>query len=375
MRRRRKEATARELPPEMTQLGNAGIRFARGDIVLAAGMLCYLFVAWLLCLCLDHPENFVPFLYTGPFYLSYALYTLTILIILKLRQSRGRTGDRLFGVAVTLSPRDFLTRLISALPILLATPFFLAGFTALKNLLNDTNPFTWDPALESFDRWLHFGTAPWQWLQLELWPATRVLEFVYALWGVALAAVPFIVCLRQRTDPDRMRLLISYPVVMVLLGNVAAGLFMSAGPFWFHHQAGLADPYAALFAYLNHDHPQRAFSAVLFQEYLWMAHAKNITELGTAISAFPSIHVAIAALFLFYAWPLGAAARALALAFFLVILAGSVLLGWHYAVDGYAGFAGAAAVYWTVGRLLALRRSIKSAGAGPRPAKATARAE
>jgi hypothetical protein len=326
-------------------------------------MLCYLFFAWLLCRLAQQPRDFAPFLYVGPFYLSYVLYALTFLAILKRRRARGRAGGRLFGIEVTLSPRAFLLRLVSALPILLATPFFLAGFTSLKNLLNDTIPFTWDPAFEAADRWLHFGTAPWKWLQLEIWPATRVIEFVYALWGVALAAVPFVVCLRRETDPNRTRLLISYPLVMILLGNVAAGLFMSAGPFWFHHQDGLADPYAPLFTYLNHGNPERSFSAVLFQEYLWVAQLKDITEIGTAISAFPSIHVAIAALFLFYAWPLGATARAIALAFLLLILIGSMHLGWHYAVDGYAGIAGAAAVYWMVGRLLRLKMPLSQASA------------
>lgn len=332
-----------------------GIRFPRGDVAIAAGMICYLIATWLLCRYFNHREDFAPLMYVGPFYLSYGLYTLTILAILKLRQSRGRIGEPLLGVPVTLRPRDLLVRLGAALPILLATPFFMAGFTATKNLLNDTIPFTWDPTLEAFDQWLHFGIAPWRWLPLEIWPVTRFIEFVYALWGVVLVALPFVVCLRVGNDANRTRLLISYPLVMILLGNVAAGLFMSAGPFWFQHQAGMADPYAQLFAYLNHGDPDRGFSAVLFQEYLWQANQRNITEIGSAISAFPSIHVAIAALFLFYAWPIGGAARALGLGFLLVILCGSVLLGWHYAVDGYAGIAGAAAIYWTVGRLLALR--------------------
>ena len=343
-------------------------RFIRNDLLIAGGMLCYLFAVWLLCLRAGEMGNFAPLLYVGPFYLSYVLYTLTLLAILKIRQSRGRMGERLFGIPVTLSPRQLLVRLGTALPILLATPFFLAGFTSMKNLLDDTVPFTWDPALDAVDRWLHFGTAPWQWPPLEIWPVTRFIEFVYALWGVVLAAVPFVVSLRDETDANRTRLLISYPLVMILLGNFVAAWFMSAGPFWFQHQAGLADPYAPLFAYLNHGNPDRAFSAVLFQEYLWQAHAKNITNLGTAISAFPSIHVAVAALFLFYAWPIAAAARAVALAFLVIIFVGSIMLGWHYAIDGYAGFVGAAVIYWIVGRLLACRRplgqaAIREAGA------------
>ncbi len=337
------------------------VRLIRSDLALAAGMLLYLVVVWLLCRQAGHPESFAALLYAGPFYLSYVLYVATLLAILKLRQSRGRIGERLFGIPVTLTPRELLMRVGTALPILLAMPFFMSGFTSMKNLLNSTVPFTWDPALEAFDRSLHFGIAPWQWLPLEIWPVTRFIEFVYALWGVALVAVPFVVSLRPARSANRTRLLLSYPLVMILLGNFVASWFMSAGPFWFKHQPGMSDPYAALFAYLDHGSPDRAFSAVLFQDYLWQAYQKNITEIGTAISAFPSIHVAVASLFVFYAWPIGGAARGLALAFLLIILTGSVLLGWHYAVDGYAGFIGAAVIYWGVGRLLALTRGFKPA--------------
>jgi membrane-associated phospholipid phosphatase len=55
------------------------------------------------------------------------------------------------------------------------------------------------------------------------------------------------------------------------------------------------------------------------------------------ISAFPSLHVATAVLFALYAsrrW--GRIGLAL-WAFAATILVGSVVLGWHYAVDGYAG--------------------------------------
>jgi hypothetical protein len=43
------------------------------------------------------------------------------------------------------------------------------------------------------------------------------------------------------------------------------------------------------------------------------------------------------------------AGRALA-AFAVVIFLGSVMLGWHYAIDGYVGAAGVAAIWWWCGR-------------------------
>ena len=69
---------------------------------------------------------------------------------------------------------------------------------------------------------------------------------------------------------------------------------------------------------------------------LWTQYVN--AEAGfVGISAFPSMHNAVAALLALAAWrvsrPLGAAMTLFAV----MILAGSVHLGWHYAVDGYAG--------------------------------------
>ena len=68
----------------------------------------------------------------------------------------------------------------------------------------------------------------------------------------------------------------------------------------------------------------------------------------------PSLHVAVAAYLACVAldtrwW----AIRLLGMAYAFVILVASVVLGWHYAVDGYAGALGAWAIWWAVGRWLA----------------------
>lgn len=71
------------------------------------------------------------------------------------------------------------------------------------------------------------------------------------------------------------------------------------------------------------------------QENLWRFLAEFNQEKGSGISAFPSVHVAIAALLALYGWERGPLWAALSGAYCLIILFLSVYLGWHYAVDGY----------------------------------------
>jgi membrane-associated phospholipid phosphatase len=93
---------------------------------------------------------------------------------------------------------------------------------------------------------------------------------------------------------------------------------------------------------------------VKFQHYLIVTHNEALSSLGTGISAFPSIHVAIATLYALVGWRISRFARVVSLAFLATILVGSIHLGWHYSLDGYASIIGTCAIYRAVG--WALRR-------------------
>jgi hypothetical protein len=227
----------------------------------------------------------------------------------------------------------------------------MSGFTAVKTLLNDVLPFSWDTTFMAIGKELHFGLHPWQWLDIENPAITRALESIYAFWGVLLVAVPFAVVMQRAGGQARPRFLISLILIFILLGNIAAGAFMSAGPFWFHFTGAKQDDYAGLFAYLMQADPNGDFSAVNFQRYLWQAYLQGATHIGTGISAFPSIHVAVATLYALHAWPLGRMPRIAATTFLVLIMVGAVHLGWHYAVDCYAGLLGAVLIYGAVGAI------------------------
>jgi membrane-associated phospholipid phosphatase len=83
------------------------------------------------------------------------------------------------------------------------------------------------------------------------------------------------------------------------------------------------------------------------QQLLWDGYTGKSGAIG--ISAFPSMHNASTLLFALATWK---RSRGLGIAYGIytvIILVGSVHLGWHYAVDGYAGLALAGLCWWLSG--------------------------
>ena len=79
---------------------------------------------------------------------------------------------------------------------------------------------------------------------------------------------------------------------------------------------------------------QQPLLATDLQARLWLAHQGGDGRWIKGIAAFPSIHVAMPAL---YALATHGRWRWVWWGFTGLTLVGSVALGWHYAVDGYAG--------------------------------------
>jgi hypothetical protein len=342
-------------------------RWAALDLLAIPGfMLGYSALALGLCAVLGHANLFVIDPYLLPFWTFYATgIAIVVSVYFALRAYRrwlGRAEDRhILGFEMPEHAQQLFRRIAIALPILIAMPLFMTGFTALKNLANVELAFTWDTSLHDLDRWIHLGRLPWQWLDLRYWPATRFIEYVYACWGLVLVGVPFVVALSP-IGPRRTRFFATYIFILILLGNVCAALFMSAGPFYFGVSGATPNDYAPLLAYLDHGEPERLFSASLFQVYLWAAYLKQQVQFGTGISAFPSVHVAMAMLWVIYFRHAALILRVLTVGHLVVILFGSVHLAWHYAVDGYAGIIGALAIWWVtrqVQRVLERRRRLQ----------------
>ena len=66
----------------------------------------------------------------------------------------------------------------------------------------------------------------------------------------------------------------------------------------------------------------------------------------------PSMHLSIACLFAILGWRISKAWGISATIFLALILVGSVHLGYHYAIDGYAAIVATLAIWWLSGILV-----------------------
>ena len=177
-----------------------------------------------------------------------------------------------------------------------------------------------------------------------------VSEFYGYPWLIAVALLQF--WLLFTSHPDRQRLLLTNVLAWILLGNVAAIVFSSAGPVYYDYFVAGTNPYDGLMAYLSSVNEQTPLGSMDTQAYLWSMHQNGEILPGTGISAMPSMHLSMGTLMVLAASRLDKRLMALALIYLVFLQLGSVHLGWHYAIDGYAGIAGTLAIWWVLGRIL-----------------------
>jgi hypothetical protein len=247
-------------------------------------------------------------------------------------------------------------RIWGALIFLLLFPVFAWNFSFIQAMLPLLHKLDWDSTFAAWDRLLHFGRQPWEWLQPWIgYPVvTSALSLFYGVWYLVLYGVLVWQAFARRDPLLRMQFLLCSILVWAVLGNLVGTLLASGGPVYYGRITGMEDPFAGLVAYLNAAAAQWPNLALDIQEKMWSLYLINGRhgEINGAIEAMPSLHVATSCTFYLVAratdrrlgWIFGA--------FLLVMLIGSVHLAWHYAIDGYAGIAGTVLLWWACGRFL-----------------------
>jgi hypothetical protein len=215
-------------------------------------------------------------------------------------------------------------------------------------------PFRWDLTLMEFDRSLHFGHMPWELIHsfLAVPLLTKVIDILYASWFVLLFTVA--ICMAFSCDAKlRLQFFISFFSTWTILGTAMATALFSAGPCYYGRIVSGNDPYMPLMDYLDLVHREVSpLYAITAQEYLWDAYTSGIHIPGGGISAMPSLHVAIAVLCALVVWKMNRVFGAFLWGYAVIIIIGSVHLGWHYAVDGYVSILATIAIWTGVSKLL-----------------------
>jgi len=202
-----------------------------------------------------------------------------------------------------------------------------------------------DAALAEIDFALFFGHDPWKLAHAAFGPAAGFIDMAYGAWLPILLIFPYVLGMLAPAHV-RARFFLSWVLSWLILGVVVAIALASAGPMFLGDMrlAG-ADHYKGLVEALK-----ATPIAEHIHAYLWDLYQHGETRLGGGISAAPSLHVAMAWLYVLTTWRWWKPLSIPAIAFFAVICVGSVFLGYHYAVDGLISIAGVSTIWMLVGR-------------------------
>lgn len=239
------------------------------------------------------------------------------------------------------------------LPILLMQ-LLIGAFGVLKVSMPAVRPFAWDDRFAAMDRALFFGHQPWE-ITHALFgsaTATRMIDSLYAVWiALLFTTVLFFALIAPRYL--RARFFLAFGASWLLIGVIGAYLFASAGPCYTALIGAQSAPdFEPLMRQLHQIDGQGRLIAVSLQKLLWDAHVAHQHTLGMGISAMPSMHNAIALLYLLAVGSMGRGLRAICGIFTVIVFIGSVHLGWHYAVDGLLAFALVAVIWKAAGAFL-----------------------
>lgn len=232
---------------------------------------------------------------------------------------------------------------------------------AFKRQLGRAVPFRWDEALSHASIWLHGGVPAWRWLDpLFHRPAiTASLDLAYAIWIPLVVTLGCLVAWLPRRALWR-RALGCWGLLWLLCGTVLAQVFSSAGPVYYHHLVAGRDPYAPLLAHLATVNMVMPLEAVVLHQSIWDNLHRTHELWWLHISAFPSMHVALIAFFAVVLFRWWRPAGVMLWSFVPIVLAGSVYLAWHYALDGYVAIVGVLVCWWLSGKLTRCHATFKN---------------
>lgn len=266
-------------------------------------------------------------------YLSFVLLAFGTLVISSLAKRKlGKNSSSSGRSSLEELKRQNSITWLEYMRIPLAIFVTLVFHFLLKSSIFLINPRIWDVELQNLDRILHFGFSPTLFL-LELFKSEyfyRGIDIFYALIYGALVLLypPIFVGIGSRY---LVRSFTTAFLLIFIIGWAGYVLFPSWGPVFREPQE-----FEASLQYM----PRTVkIQSQLYKETVSLVRnpqAPRIIIYG-GIAAFPSLHVALLTLFALVSRSISITWFKINLLFVVFMVIGSVVTGYHYLVDSYAG--------------------------------------
>ncbi len=252
-------------------------------------------------------------------------------------------------------------RIVDSIPLFVAVMIIMTTIPVMKSLIAYVHPYHLDIDFIKIDKWIHFGQYPQYLLApiIEKLGLIGLLNYSYNFWlGVMLGGYWYAIFI-DRNEHRRLTFLWCSLIAWFGMGWGLATSMSSVGPIFFGATfPEIPDPYAPYIEYLRGIHESGTMISSLWVSDLLgqMARDNNVIDLN-GISAMPSMHVAIAALFAVYMWHVNKIWGVLYIVFAAIIMAGSIFLAWHYAIDGYFSIICVLCLWYVTGFILKKRKT------------------
>jgi hypothetical protein len=241
---------------------------------------------------------------------------------------------RSFG-GLVLAERSTIIRALQ-LALIIGLAIAIHGWG--KSMIPHVSGYWADPMLADLDSAV-FGQDPWRLFRSSL--LARSYSLFYVWWFPITFGTMGVLAFSKQ---DHARLILAYLLTLIFGGTFGQYVLPSAGPM-FYEGLGLGPRFHELVA--TNDPTFNRFA-----NYLWFHYKRGDADLGTGISAMPSMHIALAVWTTFAAHAIWRPLLVPAAIYAAILWAASIASGWHYASDGVIGTILALGAYGLAGRLV-----------------------
>lgn len=223
----------------------------------------------------------------------------------------------------------------------------LSAYTTYKIHIPNVVPYYADPYLAEIDRFV-YGHNAWRVMHELPLNASMIVDFFYTRVWPAVLLLGLLGGLIFVEGAQLQRYAWGLFFVYAVLGTLVATVFASVGPIFYTDFYPDAEQFTHLKPAMEED--PYLINMLSYSGYLLDAYRTKQLAFAAGISAFPSVHVAVATLSAWFLSGFGRRWAALGWTHAVIIQYGSIYSGWHYAIDGDASLILVSAFWIAVSR-------------------------